>query len=58
MKSSKIKSKASKAAHTPSSPKGMGDFYGSGTRNPVGKIRSGPGMVSKKQSKVKPSSLA
>ena len=29
--------KAPKVAHTSNSPKGMGDFYGSGVRNPVGR---------------------
>lgn len=58
MKSSKIKSKASPAAHTPKSPKGMGDFYGSGTPQPVGKLRSGMTMVSKVKAKKPPKSLA
>lgn len=29
----------SKAFHTPKSPKGMGDFTGSGVKNPVGKVK-------------------
>lgn len=33
------KVKAIKTAHTPSSPKGMGDYYGSGIRNKTAKMR-------------------
>ncbi len=31
--------KAPKSAHTSDSKKGMGDYYGSGVKNPVGKVR-------------------
>ena len=42
-------SKASKkpykgAAHTPASPKGLGDYYGTGIRAKLGRIRSGLGQ--------------
>lgn len=36
--------KAPKSAHTPNSKKGMGDFYGTGVKNPVGKQGSGSSM--------------
>lgn len=54
------KVKPTRAAHTSKSQKGMGDFYGTGIRNPVGKIRdvSGLQMVSKAKSKKPPKSLA
>lgn len=32
-------------AHTSSSPKGLGDFYGSGIRAKLGRMREGMGMV-------------
>jgi hypothetical protein len=31
--------KAPKSAHTSNSKKGMGDYYGSGVKNPTGKVR-------------------
>jgi hypothetical protein len=55
------KSKKFKQAHTDNVKHGMGDFYGSGVKNPVGKMRSGSvGQVkaSKKQLKNPPKSLA
>ena len=48
-------------AHTPSSPKGMGDYYGSGIRNPIGRVRDDTvGMVniSKSGMKKPPKTLA
>lgn len=50
-----------KPVHTPKSSKGMGDFYGTGHRNPLGKIRTGFGdtiPMSKKKLKSPPKSLA
>ena len=46
--------------HTPGSPKGMGDLYGIGVRNPVGKMRSGLGYsnLDAKKLTVPPKSLA
>ncbi len=54
------KSGKSKASHTPASPKGMGDFYGSGVRNPIGKMRDGMGIPTINKTKLKkaPKSLA
>lgn len=67
--------KNKKEAHTAKSPKnstgrgdwhvshtslGMGDYYGQGIRNPVGRIRSGSGQVEVTPEKLKtpPRSLA
>jgi len=36
--------KAPKSAHTSNSKKGVGDFYGTGIKNPVGKLGSGSSM--------------
>ena len=49
-----------KAAHTPNTKYGMGDFYGQGIRAPLGTMREGVGMVkvSKKGLKKPPRSLA
>jgi len=46
--------------HTPKSPKGMGDFYGTGIRQPLGKMRDGMGMqeITKAKMKKPPKSLA
>lgn len=47
-------------AHTPKSPKGMGDYYGTGIKNPVGKPVSNaiaPIKAAKKIGKA-PKSLA
>lgn len=48
------------AAHTDSKRTGMGDFYGTGVRNPIGKMRDGSGMipVTPKGLKKPPKSLA
>jgi hypothetical protein len=35
---------APKQAHTSNTKKGMGDYYGSGKPNPMGKQLSGPGI--------------
>ncbi len=47
-------------AHTPKSPKGLGDFYGTGIRAKIGRMREGMGMqeVTPKQLKTPPKSLA
>lgn len=49
-----------KQAHTPKSPKGMGDFYGTGIRQPLGKMIDGMGMqeIPPKKLKKPPRSLA
>jgi hypothetical protein len=39
------KGKRPKFAHTPRSPKGMGDSYGTGIRAKLGRMRDGMGMV-------------
>ena len=54
------KVKAPKTAHTSNSPKGMGDFYGTGVRNKVGRVVDvmGMGNLSKKKMKTPPKSLA
>lgn len=50
-----------KSAHTSNSKKGMGDNYGTGSKNPMGSMRESytPGMVpvSKKKLKVPPKSV-
>ena len=48
-----------KLAHTPKSPKGMGDFYGTGVRQKLGKMRDGMGMqeITPKKLKTPPKSL-
>lgn len=55
-------SKIKKQAHVADAKFGMGDFYGSGVRNKVGRMRSSftPGSVpvSKKGLKKPPKSLA
>ena len=47
-------------AHTTKSKFGMGDYYGSGVKNPVGKIRDVMGItdVTPKRLKKPPKSLA
>ncbi len=47
-------------AHVANTKYGMGDNYGSGIRNKVGKMREGPGNYPVKQSKLKspPKALA
>ncbi len=60
MKKSK-KEKAVPNAHTAHTKYGMGDYYGTGVRNPVGKMRSdsvGIVPVSPKNMKKPPKSLA
>jgi len=47
----KVKSKAT-FNHTSKSQKGMGDFYGSGVRNKVGKIREVTGFEPIAKSKI------
>lgn len=38
------KGKGSTPAHTARTQKGMGDYYGQGVRNPVGKMKEGMGL--------------
>lgn len=60
-KVSSIKGKtAPKTAHTSNSKKGMGDYYGTGVKAPVGRMRDGMGMipVTKKGLGKPPKSLA
>lgn len=54
------KTKGLKTAHTANSKIGMGDYYGSGIRQPIGKMRDGAGLypISKKGMKKPPKSLA
>lgn len=54
------KIKGLKTAHTPNTQQGMGDYYGQGVRNPLGKMREGMGMrpVSQKKLGKPPKSLA
>ena len=54
------KNKPLKQAHTSSSKFGMGDYYGTGIRNPMGKSSDVMGMegVSSKKLKKPPKSLA
>lgn len=52
--------KRTNEAHTSKSKIGMGDHYGSGVRNPVGKVRDVMGItdVTPKRLKKPPKSLA
>ena len=45
---------------TPKSPKGMGDYYGTGITAKIGRMREGTGFedLTKKQLKTPPKSLA
>jgi hypothetical protein len=54
------KLKKTKAAHTPKSQKGLGDYYGTGVRAPIGKMREGLGMqqLTHKKLKTPPTKLA
>lgn len=56
------KTKSREFAHTPKSPQGVGDFYGTGIKQPLGKIRGNSlGMIvpsSKKLKTTPPRSLA
>jgi|HubBroStandDraft_3_1064219.scaffolds.fasta_scaffold1959225_1 hypothetical protein len=36
--------KAPKTAHTSGAKMGMGDFYGTGKKNPIGKVKEGMGI--------------
>lgn len=56
----KASSLSPKTAHTANSKKGMGDSYGSGVKNPVGRMREGLGMNQIKPAKLKkpPKALA
>lgn len=49
-----------KQAHTANTPFGMGDHYGQGVRNPVGKARDimGNGPIPKSKMKKPPRNLA
>ena len=51
---------STKFRNTPRSQKGSGDFYGSGVKNPVGKMIEGSGeyKLSKKKLSKPPKSLA
>lgn len=53
------KSKKKKEWHASKSQKGMGDYYGTGIRQPLGKMREGMGMyeVPSKKMKIPPKSL-
>jgi hypothetical protein len=54
-----MKNKVTKQAHTSDSKIGMGDSYGQGMRNPVGKMRDDMMMGKpKKRSNKAPRSLA
>lgn len=57
---SKAKGKPYKFAHTAGSQKGLGDYYGTGVRAKVGRVREGLGMEDIPPSKLKkpPKSLA
>jgi len=54
------KPKSPRFAHTPNTNKGMGDYYGTGVKAPLGKMREGMGMVKLTPKKLKkpPKSLA
>ena len=56
------KLKGLKQAHTSNAKTGMGDFYGSGVKNPIGKIRDvstlGRTPLSKVKLKKPPKSMA
>ena len=57
----KIKKPYKGAAHTPRSPKGLGDYYGTGIVAKIGRMRDesmGMQALSSKQMKQKPRSLA
>lgn len=49
-----------KESHVSPTKKGMGDYYGTGVRNPIGKVRDVTGInpVSPKKIKTPPRSLA
>jgi hypothetical protein len=60
MKKKQQSNKALKTAHTANTPYGMGDYYGSGVRNPMGKVKEGMGItpVGNKGLKTPPRRLA
>jgi hypothetical protein len=60
MKKRMKKQKRLESAHTPRSPQGMGDFYGSGIRAKIGRMRDGIGFeaLSKKQLSNPPKTFA
>ncbi len=55
-----MKKSKTKFAHTAKSPKGMGDFYGTGIKHKMGRMREGMGMqeITPKKLKTPPKSLA
>lgn len=59
IKSSKASS-SPRFAHTSDTKKGVGNYYGTGVKNPVGKMREGMGMatLSKKKLGTPPKKLA
>lgn len=60
MKMKKTKTKTKRFAHTPTSPKGLGDFYGQGIRAKIGRARDvyGFDVLKPKEMKIPPKSLA
>jgi hypothetical protein len=54
------KSKKLSIAHTSNSQIGMGDYYGTGIRQKIGRVREGMGMspISEKKLKTPPRTLA
>jgi hypothetical protein len=54
------KLKPLKNAHTPNTKYGMGDYYGTGVRQKIGRVREGMGMqpLTPKKLKTPPKSLA
>lgn len=54
------KTKKYQEAHSANTKFGMGDYYGTGIRAPLGKMRDGMGMIelNPKQKKQPPKSLA
>ena len=55
------KAKKFSEAHTPQSPKGMGDYYGTGIKNPMGRMREdymSANWLSPKKLGTPPKSLA
>lgn len=52
--------KVNKSAHTDNTKYGMGDNYGTGFKNPMGKVKEGVGYkpMDKKKMKTPPKSLA
>jgi ATP-dependent protease Clp ATPase subunit len=55
-----VKAKAPKTAHTANTKKGLGDFYGQGVRQKLGKMVEGMGMkqITPKKLRKPPKSLA